>query len=453
MQARSESGKTLKNLPSYNHIWNIAYPIILSLLAQNVINVVDTAFMGRVGEVELGAAAIAGIFYIVLYMIGFGFSTGAQILMARRNGEGKYQEIGNIMDHSMYVMFLMGVFLFIVIKFFSPAMLRPFIASDDVYNASVIYLQYRIYGVFFAFFNVLSRAFFVGITKTRLLSVSAVIMALSNVWFDYVLIFGYWGFPAMGIAGAAIASAVAEACSAIFFLIVMLNMRDRRFYQIFQFPKVDIGIIRKTFSVSVFIMLQYFFSLSAWFIFFMIIEKMGERSLAISNIVRSLYMVLMIPVWAFSSTTNTLVSNNIGMGRKHLVLPIIRKITWITLFAVLIIIVPLLFIPGLVVRVYTPDISLIADTIPSLYVIFGAVVMFALTQNMFSGVSGTGNTRDALLIESFTLIIYLIVTWYIGIRLQQPITFVWFCEYVYFTGMGVLSYLYLKSKRWQQRVI
>jgi Na+-driven multidrug efflux pump len=62
----------LEKTPSYRHIWKISYPIILSLLAQNVINVIDTAFMGRVGEVELGAAAIAGIFYIVLYMIGLG---------------------------------------------------------------------------------------------------------------------------------------------------------------------------------------------------------------------------------------------------------------------------------------------------------------------------------------------------------------------------------------------
>ncbi|HPK04913.1 MAG TPA: MATE family efflux transporter, partial [Bacteroidales bacterium] len=66
----------MKQLPSYRQIWRISYPLILSLLAQNVINVTDTAFMGRVGEVELGATAIAGIFYVVLYMLGFGFSIG-----------------------------------------------------------------------------------------------------------------------------------------------------------------------------------------------------------------------------------------------------------------------------------------------------------------------------------------------------------------------------------------
>ena len=107
----------------------------------------DTAFMGRVGEVELGATAIAGIFYVVLYMLGFGFSIGSQILMARRNGEGKLKDIGNIMDHSIYVMIIIGIFLFITLRLFSADMLRPFIASNDIFNASVIYLQYRMYEI------------------------------------------------------------------------------------------------------------------------------------------------------------------------------------------------------------------------------------------------------------------------------------------------------------------
>lgn len=63
---------------------------------EQLIGMTDTAFLGRVGEIELGASAIAGIFYIVMFMVAFGFSIGAQILMARRNGEQQYREIGNL---------------------------------------------------------------------------------------------------------------------------------------------------------------------------------------------------------------------------------------------------------------------------------------------------------------------------------------------------------------------
>ena len=72
---------------TYKQIWLIAYPILISLLMEQMIGMTDTAFLGRVGEVELGASAIAGVFYMVIFMVAFGFSIGAQILIARRNGE------------------------------------------------------------------------------------------------------------------------------------------------------------------------------------------------------------------------------------------------------------------------------------------------------------------------------------------------------------------------------
>ncbi|MCI5507472.1 MAG: MATE family efflux transporter, partial [Bacteroidales bacterium] len=74
----------------YSQIWTIAYPILLSTLMEQLIGMTDTAFLGRVGEIELGASALGGIFYVTVFMLGLGFSIGAQILMARRNGEGKY---------------------------------------------------------------------------------------------------------------------------------------------------------------------------------------------------------------------------------------------------------------------------------------------------------------------------------------------------------------------------
>ena len=78
-------------------IWNVSYPIFLGLLAQNIINVTDTVFLGRVGEVELGASAMGGLFYICVFTIAFGFSTGSQIMIARRNGEGRFRDVVPVM--------------------------------------------------------------------------------------------------------------------------------------------------------------------------------------------------------------------------------------------------------------------------------------------------------------------------------------------------------------------
>ena len=95
---------------SYKQIWFIAYPILISLVMEQLIGMTDTAFMGRVGEVELGASAIAGVYYMTFYMIAFGFSLGAQIIMGRRNGEGNYAKIG---CRKLYSLAGIWIFLFI----------------------------------------------------------------------------------------------------------------------------------------------------------------------------------------------------------------------------------------------------------------------------------------------------------------------------------------------------
>jgi len=444
---------TSKSIPSYRRIWEISLPIILSLVAQNVVNVTDTAFLGRVGEVELGASAIAGLFYISLFMLGFGFGIGGQILIARRNGEKNYHEIGKITDNSLYFLMGMGLVLFLLIKFFSPAMLRPMISSDAVYQASVDFLQYRIYGIFFAFGNVLLRAFYIGTTSTRVLTYNALIMAGTNVILAYGLIFGHFGLPEMGIKGAGLASAIAEGISAIYFFSYTVKMVDLKKYNLFRFDDFDWKIVRKTLDISIFVMLQYFISLAAWFIFFMIIEKIGERQLAISNIIRSAYIVLMIPVFAFGSTASSLVGNVIGQGRVDQVIPLIKKVSLLNFMLVGSVVAISALIPSLLISVYTSDQELVRQTVPSFYVVMSALLLFSFSSILFNGVSGTANTATALTIEIVTIAVYLLVAYYLAVYLKLSIELVWMSEYVYFLMLGLLSYLYLKSGKWRKKQV
>lgn len=438
---------------TYRNIWQISYPIILSLVAQNVVNVTDTAFLGRVGEVELGASAIGGLFYIAIFMLGFGFGSGAQILIARRSGEKNYADIGRIFNNSLYFLAALAFAIFLFIYFLSPVVLKPFIASSAVYKASVIFLHYRIFGIFLAFTNVAFRAFYVGIGRTRQLSYSAALMALVNVILGYLLVFGNFGFPKMGIAGAALASVIAEGCATVYFIIVTFRRPKLSIYGLFSYSGFDFSIVRKTLNISVFMMMQYFLALGGWLVFFMIIEKMGERPLAISNIIRSAYILLMAPVWAYSSATNTLVSNALGRGHPNDVIPITRKVITLSVASILPVIAFTLFFPHLILAIFTSDINLAGATLPSLYTITGALFLFSFMNIMFSAVVGTANTHIAMFIELFTLMVYLIATWLIGVVFRQQIAIVWTCEYIYFGVLGILSFLYLRYGKWHLRVV
>ena len=104
---------------------------------EHMIGLTDTAYLGRVGEVELGASALAGVYYLVIYMLGFGFSVGAQVLMARRNGEGEYKRIGEVFTQGGLFLFLLAAVLFTASNLLTPYLLHRMIGSEEVYRATM----------------------------------------------------------------------------------------------------------------------------------------------------------------------------------------------------------------------------------------------------------------------------------------------------------------------------
>ena len=204
---------------SYKHICKITTPVLVSLLVEYLMGFTDTAYLGRVGETELAASALAGTYYMIIYMIGFGFSIGAQILIARYNGSRQYSRTGEVFTQGTIFLLLVATLLFTLSYLYSPVVLRFLIDSEQVYLATISYLNWRIYGFFFSFIIVMFRAFFIGTVKTKILTINSIAMVLTNIILNYILIFGKLGFPALGIAGAAIASSISEAVAVIFFLV------------------------------------------------------------------------------------------------------------------------------------------------------------------------------------------------------------------------------------------
>ena len=231
----------------------------MSLLMEHMIGLTDTAYLGRVGEVELGASALAGVYYLVIYMLGFGFSIGAQVLIARRNGAQEYKRIGLVFLQGTFFLLLLASLLFTASHLYSPFFLRKLIGSDDVYQATMKYVDWRVYGFFFSFVAVMFRAFYVGITKTKILTINSVVMVLANVMLNYVLIFGKFGFPALGIAGAAIASSISEAVSVLFFILYTWKKVDYKKYGLFEYSGIDFRMLRQILGVSFLIMISVSF--------------------------------------------------------------------------------------------------------------------------------------------------------------------------------------------------
>jgi len=438
---------------TYRSIWNTAYPIIIGLVAQNLMVVIDTAFLGRLGEVTLGAAAIGGVFYLTLVMFGAGFGVGLQILIGRRNGEGKLRIIGRIFDHGLYFMVLMALLLILFMSLVAPALLSRFISSPAILDESLVFLSYRRFGYLFGFLNMVFNSFYVGIVRTRMVSAATIVMALSNVILDYGLIFGNLGLPAMGIAGAALATNLAEVITFLFYIIWSIKNKCIVSFKLLAFQKIKRRLYEGLFKLAVPVMFQYFFSFTAWFIFFMILEQIGETALAASNITRSVYMLLMIPVWGLSSATTTLVSNIIGQGKIDEVIPMMKKILTISVISNLISIQLLIFFPRAIISFFTDNPELTGAALPLLKVITLALIAFSVSMIVFSTLSGTGKTGTALRIEIVNIILYLLFAFILAVGFNASATGVWLVEVLYFSLLGIFSFIVLKRGKWKELVV
>ncbi len=434
-------------------IWKISYPILISLIVQNLINITDTAYLGRVGEIELGASALAGVFYMAIYMIGFGFSIGSQILIGRRNGEQRYESIGAIVIQGSMFLVVLAFALFGISHFYAPYLMRRIISSEVVFSATMQYLDYRIYGLFFSFISVMFRAFYVGITRTRILTVNALVMAVANIIFNYMLIFGKWGCPQMGIAGAALGSVLSEALSLLFFIIYTVYKTDTGKYAFTRIRHFDIRIIARILNISIWTMIQSFLPIFTWFFFFIAMEHLGERPLAISNIVRSVSTLFFMPVNAFAVTASSLVSNAIGAGKYDEVVPLSRRIINLCYMVIIPMMAFVYLVPEVVLRIYTDSLSLIQDSIPALYVMLGYYIIAVSGCIIFNTMSGTGNTRSALLVELMTAIVYVLAIYILIIRLRPAIALCWIVEYIYWASLLLFSFIYLKKADWRSKKI
>ena len=433
---------------TYKEIWLIAYPILISLLMEQMIGMTDTAFLGRVGEVELGASAIAGVFYTVIFMVAFGFSIGAQILMARRNGEQQYREIGNLFYQGIYFQIGLATVMFLLSYFLSPIILKQIVASEHIYEAASSYLHWRVFGAFFSFSAVIFRAFFLGTTQTKTLTLNSVVMVMSNVVFNYILIFGKFGFPALGIAGAAIGSSLAELVSLVFFILYTRRRIDCRKYGLDRIPPFKADVLKRMLNVSFWTMIQNFFSLGTWFLFFLYVEHLGERALAVTNIIRNVSGILFMVTMAFASTCGSLVSNLIGAGHSGCVAGTIRQHVRIAYLFVLPLALLFVLFPQSVLSIYTDMPDLREAAVHSLWVMCSTYLFLVPANVYFQAVSGTGNTRTALGLEMSTLVVYVAYITYIILYLKIDVALCWTSEIVYSSLIFTFCWLYMKRGNW-----
>lgn len=426
---------------TYKNIWFINFPVMMSVLIEQLINITDAIFLGHVGEVELGASALAGIWYLAIYMLGFGFSLGLQVVIARRNGEQRYTEAGRTFFQGLFFLSGLAVFLCLFSKLFSPMILSRLITSAEVYHAVIDYLDGRIWGLLFSFPFLALRSFLVGITQTKALNMAAFTAVLVNIPMNWFLIFGF----NMGISGAAIASSFAEACSLAVLAIYVLRKMDKRLYGLH--CRLDKSVLLHVCRVSVWSMFHSFIGVASWLAFFVSIEHLGEIELAATNVIRSVSTLFFVIVNSLAATTGSLVSNLLGAGQKKQVVPLCNRVVRLGYAIGLPLVILALIFYHPIISVYT-DSAVLMQIAHLPFVVMLLNYAFALPGYVYiNAVTGTGATRMTFIFQMITIAAYQIYLWSISV-FSTSLSVYWTAEYLYVILLGLLSVIYLKYKHY-----
>lgn len=451
--ATASANIDLKLSLSYSQILKIALPISASLLVPQFNFITNNIFLAGLGEKELGAAGITGVFYLIFGGIGFGLNNALQALISRRAGENRIADIGNIFSQGIFIALSIAAIGIAVTYLLAPVIFRYTIHSQETYEMCVEFLRIRIWGLPFLYLYQMRNALLVGTNNSRYLVIGTLAEAVSNIFFDYTLIYGRLGFPMLGFNGAAIASIIAEFLGMFVVFAIIHVKKFHQTFALYNYLRFDKQVSKLILIQSSPLILQYAISIISWEFFYLLIEHHGQRELAVSNTMRNIFGFFGVFTWAFAATSNTMVSNIIGQGFKENVIPLINKIVRISTGLAVIICIFLNLFPELFLSVYGRDEAFMRAAVPVLRIVSTALIIMSFSTVWLNAVTGTGNTIINLCIEFIAISVYTIYAWFVLEKLNLPITWGWAAEWLYWMIMFIFSYLYIKSGKWKAKKI
>ncbi len=415
-------------------------------IVQNAIAMMDSLFLFYLGEDDFAAIGYVSAFYLIIVSIGYGFSRGGQIIMARQDGGQQLRRIGITFNTNLIMLFFLAILFFVVVRYVSPWFLKFLMSNENIYEKSVTYLQYRSYGVFTGFLGLGMISLYTGVSNTKFLVFATVILLGTNMFFNYGLIFGNFGMPALGIGGAAIASNISELAGLLSFGLNILISKDFKKYHIPSKVWANSRISKDILKISMPLVLQSTAGVASWFVLFALVENMGERELAISNLARIFYLLLSIPLWGFSVAVNTMVSNAMGSRRYDNVLAIVKKTSVLTFGITMVAAIPVLLYPAFFVEpLLNPDqMVVLYQSNGVLRIVLGILVFYILGTIIFQGLIGTGKVMLSLTIQlicvAFYVVLLIVGVKVVGLGLEAT----WSLEILYWIAVYVINVVYFK---------
>lgn len=447
------SAPSLKVDTSVKGILWLTLPISMAKLIPELNYLINAAFLGRLGNVELAMAGLTGVYYLVFTAIGYGLHNALLSLLSRRAGEDNRQEIFTTLWHGLVLAtILAALFVLLTYAFIFPLLEGVGIAPQSIRMAGD-FLNIRIWGLFFLFALQMQNAFLISLQQTKYLMLIALVESLANIVLDYGLIFGHWGLPELGFNGAAYASVVSELVGMITVFWVIYSLQIKSKYQIVPVFKVYFSKLLSILKLGFPLMSQLAISTGSWWVFFILISRhFSYDEQAISQTMRNLFGLGGVFSWAFGAAANTVISNLIGQGRVSEMFGVVRKLCYISVIGMSCFVLLLNLFPYSFFELFGQSAEFSIKGVGALRVVSSAMIILCIGVIWLNAVVATGQTKIVFWIEFLGILLYLLYVWTSIEVMNWSIEAAWMSEWVYWVTLFSLSYVYLKRGNWREHL-
>ncbi len=439
----------------YKKILQVALPAIAGLSTQMVVSLVDTAMVGRIDDATYALAAM-GIGVLATWALISFFSslaTGIHVVVARKFGEGDYISCGITLNNSLLIALMIGAIVAMIGVFFSYPIAHLFATDETVGNYASEYLYYRFMGIPFFLISVSFRGFFFGINKTKIFMFSGVITNVLNIIFNYTFIYGHFGFPKMGLAGAGLGSTLATLFDGFFYSTIIMLPAYRKKFQNLKHLIINKNIISAIMKISLPVSFQNVFILIGFLSFVSITGLIGTLEQASTQAIISTLFISFLPCFGFGIAVQTLVGNNLG-AKKFLLAKIYgfetAKVATIYTIALGFIFI---LIPQYVLLIITNDQTIIQTAVPALRIAGFAQIFYGVGVVLANGLQAAGRSFYVMKSEIITnLVIFVPLAYFLGVYLELGLTWAWMALPVYIILYSLVIYLKFNSVDWHTKI-
>ena len=440
----------------YKEILRISLPLVLSMGATTLMEFTDRIFLGRYSMDALAASMPAGITSFLFTSFFMGTAGYVNVFIAQYVGANDNKGVGASLWQGIYFSIFGGI-LMALLAFTSVKLFAVIGHAPEIQKLEVIYFNILCYGTGASLLGTTLSCFYSGRGLTRNVMLIHIIGTLFNIPLDYAIINGVWGFPELGIQGAAIATVLSWILIASVFIILIFKRKYNKRFKIWSARQFNPELFMRLMKFGIPGGVQFFLEILAFTFFILIVGRLGKQELAVTNLVMSINALSYMPMYGFSMGVSTLVGQAMGGGKPDSAVVAAKATAHIALSYVSGLVLLFIFFPIPLIKMFLPtdlapaDLNSIIDMGIILLRFVAAYLFFDSINVIYMGVlKGAGDSRFIMWSMGLAAVFFLFIPVWVGVAIfGMGLYFSWICITIYIFMLCLMIVTRFYKGKWK----